>query len=257
MLSLPVVLVAAWFGHYSPPVTGAFGWILTACIGRRTTSSVVRHWSRLDSILLVTLLLLSAWHGFYRNESIFAGRDEGVYSNHAVHLARTGALRAEPTFRDLHQGANAELASGIQAGGYFFNFEQQNIYFQFPPTFALTLATAFGAGSFTGLFLLNPLLAALNTGLFFEFSQYLLRRRWAVFATACFSLNLAQVWIAHITLSEVLTQSWLLVGLILLHHSLQHKNYRLGMMAHALVAACTFVRIDAYLVLLGLCCFDA
>ncbi len=256
LVSLPVLFITAWWDAYSPPLAGSLGWVLTALGARRHLAGLFTGWRRADRWLALGVLALAIWHGCYRTESLFAGRDEGVYSNHAVHLARTGALRATPTFGELYEGHNVALAGGLQAGGYFFDVEQGDIYFQFPPTFALTLAAAFGAGSFTGLFLLNPLLAALNAGLFFVLLQRALNARWALLGTAVFSLNLAQVWIARITLSEVLTQSWLFAGLLLLLLALQHRDRRTSLLAHGLIAACTFVRVDAYLVLIGLAGFD-
>lgn len=256
LLSLPALFVAAWFQHDHPAVFGGLGWLITIALGRRALRPHLTPWTRFDTTLTLGVLALATWHGAYRNESLFAGRDQGAYSNHAVHIARTGALRAAPTFSELYEGHNVALAGGLQAGGYFFDVEQGDIYFQFPPTFALTLAAAFGAGSFTGLFLLNPLLAALNAGLFFVLLQRALNARWALLGTAVFSLNLAQVWIARITLSEVLTQSWLFAGLLLLLLALQHRDRRTSLLAHGLIAACTFARVDAYLVLIGLAGFD-
>ncbi|WP_221029251.1 ArnT family glycosyltransferase [Actomonas aquatica] len=257
VLTWPLLFVAAWVGAFKPVLFGVAGWTLTAACLPRLYRELRPVWARTDTVLLLVAALIFAWHGLYRNESIFSGRDQGVYSNHAAHIARTGDLRAAPPYADLFVPENSMLISGAQAGGYFFDATQENIYFQFPPTFAITLAQAFGGGGFLGMFLFNPLLAALNTLLFYEFARRLFASRWAWFATALFSLNLAQIWIARITLSEVITQTWLLGGLILLHQAFTRRQVGLGVLAHALIATCTFVRIDAYLVLLGLCAFDA
>ncbi len=251
VLSLPILVGSAMLGWFSPTAIGTLGWLL-AIWRWSSVRTVFRLRSRLDLPLLVAGLLLTAWHITYHTESILAGRDQGVYSNHAVHLATTGDLRVKGLFSELYVEPNRALASALQAGGYFFDFENKHVTLQFAPTFALYLAQGYGIAGFGGLFALNPLLAGINAGLFFGLARRFVSTGWAAAATALFSLNLAQVWIARITLSEMLTQTWLLAGLVLMRIALEQRKRAVWLIGSLLIASCTFIRVDAFLLVIAL-----
>ena len=240
----------AWLDWYSPAVVGFLGWVLAALTRHRLTPGTGRF-DRSQLLVLLGAVVLAIWSGRLATESILAGRDEGVYSNHAVHLARTGALRVAPTFQELFEPDYFSLAAEAQAGGYFFDIEEENIYLQFPPSFALFLAQAFGIGGYTGLFWFNPLLGALNVLLFFGVARRLLPVSWAGLGTVFFALVLPQFWIVRVTLSEVLTQTLLLAGLGLFFDGVKARHARSYLAAGALLALGTFVRIDAYLAVIA------
>jgi len=251
ILSLPLMVVSAALGWFAPAALGALGWGCTA-MKLRPWAGGIRVVPRRDFPLLAAALLLAGWHTAYRTESIFSGRDQGVYANHAVHLAETGDLRVNALYGELFDGPNLALASALQAGGYFFDAENKNVYLQFAPTFALYLAQGYGIGGFPGLFAVNPLLAGLNVVLFFGLARRFVASPWAVAATALMALNLGQIWIARITLGEVLTQNWLLAGLVLLRVAWQQQHRTSWLLGGLLVAACTLIRVDAYLLIIAL-----
>ncbi|MCF3649189.1 hypothetical protein [Synoicihabitans lomoniglobus] len=252
LAAFPVLAVPAWFGVFSPPLIGLGGWIVT-WFCRHTWRAAASSSVRGNRVLAAAASGLIIWNGVFATESIFSGRDQGVYSNHAAHIARTGELRADAMFEGLFEPGNFGLASGSQAGGYFFDTAAKNIYFQFAPTFALYLAQAFGIGAFYGLFAFNPFLSGLNALLFFALARRLLSPRIAALTTAYFALNISQIWIVRITLSEVLTQTWLLAGLVLLHHALSRLDRRTFTSGVVLLASCTLARVDAYLIIIAIC----
>ncbi len=251
LLSLPILVGCAAGGAYSPAAIGGLGWLLSGWLARRGVfrGRINPRW---DPILITVAVILAGWHVHFRTESIFAGRDQGVYSNHAVHLAQEGQLRVNTVYRDLFEPSNWALAPALQAGGYFFDFEAEHITLQFAPTYALYLAQGYGAAGFLGLFAVNPLLAAINAVLFFGLARRCMTKFWALAATALFALNLAQVWIARITLSEVLTQTWLLAGLVAMRLAFAQQHQRSLLIGGLLVASCSFVRVDAFLLIIAL-----
>lgn len=251
ILALPLLVGTAVGGWYSPWLIGTLGWVVTG-VKLRPFLADLPGLRFLDLGLLTLALAVGGWHTTYRTESIFAGRDQGVYSNHALHLAETGQLRIDPIYRDLFTDADGALAAALQAGGYFFDFAAQNIYLQFAPTFALYLAQGYGMAGDLGLFAVNPWLAALNTVLFFGLARRWLPPLWTLAATALFTFNLAQVWIARITLSETLTQTWFLAGLLLLQIALAHPHRATWLLGALLVASCTLIRVDAFLLVIAL-----
>lgn len=248
----PILFVTANLNVFSPSVIGLAGWAISFAVGFlliiSPPSSYNSKASKIDYLIAGLSIVMVAFNGIYTSESILGGRDQGLYATHGAHIAQTGRLRSEPPYEKLYEGENLELVSSSNPGGYFFDFHNGDMYMQFPPTVALHLGQFFGIGSYEGLLWFNPLIAGINILLFFGLSIQFMSRRWAFVGTCLFALNAAQVWNARITLSEILTQNFILAGLALAAASLAREN-RLGYIVACLIAsAAAFTRVDGFLI---------
>lgn len=200
-----------------------------------------------DTIFPLCLALaLFVFYGLFASESVFTGRDEGVYSNHAASIARTGWLFFDLPHEILLEPGYWSFYGTTNPNGYVHEPRNNWLYAQFPPTVSLNMAPAFGVHGYRGIILFNSLIAACSSMLFFSLLRTFLFRKWAVLGTCFFALNLAQTWNARITLSEPLTQLVLLSGIVVATTFLVKGNpskYYIGLL---IASTCAFVRVDGF-----------
>ena len=254
--TLPLLALAAT-GLYSPMFLGAVGWLGCGWFAWKARElGWWRRWERPrwgDAIALVAVIALALWHADRAAESLLGGRDEGVYSNHGAHIARTGDLRAPMPHDGLDLDVGASILVATNPNGFFYDFEDNNIDLQFPAAFALQLAQAFGVKNWEGLFSLNPFLGAWNAILFIALARLWVSWRWAITFGILFALSPAQVWNSRVTLSEMLAQSWILGGLALALRGWRTSNTTAVMWGQGLACAAAFARVDAFLIPVTLC----
>lgn len=250
-LTLPfwslVLTTSAHFDTLSCVAWGAFGWLLSLALGvyalRRPWLGQRQSWLKRLLLAAVTLVALGLYAAF-PNDSFFVGRDQGTYSNQALHIAHTGQLKL-----DWPQGFDdpkmkRKTPPGWGATGIYPGTASLTI--QFSPVLPVWLAFAFSSFGVHGLFGFNALVATLCIGVFFALASRLIPRRMALVATAFFALNPMQIWIARVALSEVLAQYLLLSGALLLL-LLCRARPRLGWLLGAfVVGSSVFVRIDGF-----------
>ncbi len=248
---LPILIAAAWIGIFNAAWIGAAGWIVSA-LGLFKLQKVKT--SPLDAtawLAIAFALMTFAWNATYSNESLATGRDQGVYSNQAVVIAKTGSLYSQELFENQFDQEYHHLVRGNQSGGLYFVYEKKHIVFQFAPAFASLLAQGYGISGYNGLFAVNPLLSSLAGLFLFALLRLVVPGRWAFFGLLCFSLNLVQFWNARITLSEILAQIFLLGGLLTTSNAWKNQSFAGFIAGCSLIALNSAIRIDGYLAVIG------
>lgn len=208
---------------------------------RRSAKRAGADWVRAGLVLGITLAGL-LYLGFPA-ESIYGGRDEGVYAMHGTWIARHGRLDVPyPWPDDAH-----DVFKDIWVGFPGFYKTEPTMTVQFGHLFSVWLAQAHATLGEHGLFRLNAVFAVLFIGAFYGLSRTALPAPYAAAATLFLAFNPSQLWMARITLSEILTQLLVWSGLLLLTEGLRIYDRRLARWAGILLGLSAFVRFDSLL----------
>ena len=191
-------------------------------------------------ILAVGLCVAAALYLGFPTESIYGARDEGIYAGHAIYIARHGRVDVpypwpkdlEATFVDRWDGFPGLYKT------------QGTMTVQFAYVFPAWLAQAYASFGQNGLFRLNAAFACLSLAVFYGLCRMALPTAYAVVATLFFALNPSQLWMARITLSEVLAQLLIWSGLLLLLEALRSEERPLARWAGVFFGLSAFVRFD-------------
>lgn len=251
---LPILVACAWLGIFNAAYLGGLGWVASGILFFIAKKSPSGKLDSADWLAITFSFVVFAWNAYYANESLQGGRDQGVYSNQAMVIARTGSLFSEELFENQLDTEYHHLVRGNQSGGIYFEYDNKRIVFQFAPGFATLLAQGYGMGGYTGLFSVNPALSCLAGLFLFSFIRLIAARRWALFGLVIFSLNIVQFWNARITLSEILAQALLLGGIFVASRSWQTASRGGFALGCILIALNSAVRIDGFLAEIGVAC---
>jgi hypothetical protein len=176
-------------------------------------------------------------------ESIYGGRDEGVYSMHGTWIARHGRLDVPYPWPEDAHGTFSEAWIGFPG----FYRTEPTMTVQFGHLFSVWLAQAYATLGPDGLFRLNALFAVLFLGVFYGLCRTALPAPYAVAATLFLAFNPSQLWMARITLSEIPTQLLIWTGLLLLVESLRAGSRPLARWAGVFLGLSALVRFDSLL----------
>lgn len=196
-----------------------------------------------NGVLATGLILAAALYLAFPGESIYGGRDEGVYSSLAVRLARHGQLQVPYPFSPDLAPIFADAFIGFP--GYYKTQPLMNP--QFGHLLPVWLAQAFATLGQHGLFGLNAVFAVLSLAVFYGLCRMAVAPPYAVVATLFLALNPSQVWIARMTLAEVLTQLFTWSGLLLLLQALRDGTRAPARWAGVFIGLSSFVRFDGLL----------
>lgn len=245
--SLPMLLLAA-FGIFHPAEIGAVGWLLCLAFAFSQRKKIApsfrafpREMHRADWLFLAGFGAICFFYFAFPTDSIFGGFDQGVYENHAIHLARTGRLDlpypvADPALRDaLH------LPEGLYP-------TQPTITVQFLHLLPVWLAQSFACGGEKMLVRFLALIGALDALLIFGLLGTLVPKRFAAIGALFFALSPAQLWNARITLSEILAQMFIWAALLLFTLSLQKRRRLPAALAGWMLGMGCIAHIDVFLV---------
>lgn len=242
------MLASAAAGLYSARVFGLIGWAVTLCaltglIKRRAASTRIEpRLSAWDWALGAGLILAAGLYLGFPNESMLGGRDQGTYANHAIFIARHGRLDVPyPWPAGLHSLFFPPFRGFPGVSG-----TSPNMTVHFPHLFPVWLAQAFSTFGHHGLFRLNGIFALLSAAIFCGICRFVLPNGYAVVATLFLALNPSQIWLARTTLAEMLTQLFVLAGLLALTYAMEGNNQRLARWAGVLFGISTLVRIDSF-----------
>ena len=194
-----------------------------------------------DALLIAGLVVAAALYFGFPTESIYGGRDEGVYANQAIYIAQHGRRDVPyPWPKD----ADAIFAAGWSGFPGLYNTAGEMTP-QFSQVFSAWLAQAFATFGHHGLFRLNAVFALLSLAVFYGLCVIAVGRPYAVSATLFLAFNPSQLWMARITLSEILTQLFIWSSLLVLMQALSQGRPSLARWAGVFVGCAALVRFDA------------
>ncbi len=208
----------------------------------REKVSLLTAW---DWVLVSGLVLAAALYLGFPTESIYGGRDEGVYANHAIYMARHGRLDVPYPWPADAAGIFAAVWDGFP--GFYKTPGTMTV--QFGHLFPVWLAQAFATAGHHGLFRLNAFFAMLSLAVFYGLCRIAVPKPYAVIATLFLAFNPSQLWMARITLSEVFTQLFTWSGLALLLHALRDRRPALARWTGVFLGFSAFVRFDSLFLL--------
>lgn len=244
----PVFVLLAQAHLFNPPAIGSIGWIMLAAwaYARRGTRWQWRA-AAPDAIIALGVVVFVTVAVIGRDEPWGMGRDQQVYAEFAVLLARTGSASIKVEAQDA---ADADLLRSIGADREVNRFLgiaravndasiEQSSYL--PLGWPAWLAIAFTVGKFPALHSANALVFALGALLLFP---VLRRRAGTALATASVITLLAlpsSLWIAGISLSEPFAMVIWLATMGIYASPTDHARRWVP----AMVFAASTVRIDA------------
>jgi hypothetical protein len=193
--------------------------------------------------LVIGIALAAVLYAGFPAESIYGGRDEGVYAMHGTWIARHGRLDVPYPWPENAHRIFADAWVGFPG----FYKTESTMTVQFGHLFSVWLAQAFATLEKHGLFRLNALFATLFLGVFYGFCRLALPAPYAVAATLFLAFNPSQLWMARITLSEIFTQLLIWTGLLFLAESLRDNARPLARWAGVFLGLSAFVRFDSFL----------
>ena len=245
--SLPLLL-SAELGVYHAAGLGIAGWVISLAGGigylmirRRDAAETRPAFSSWDRVLVAGLLLAAVIYLGYPTESIFGGIDQGVYANTAVFLAREGHLEVPYPWRDPEE----HFLGFLNIAGFYRTHSGMNP--QFGHLLPCWLAQAYATFGDGGLFRFNGLLALVSLLCFHAVCLSAVPKPYAVSATLFLALNPSQIWLARITLSEILAQLFIWAGLLVMSQALKTRSAPAARWAGFFLGLATLVRIDCFL----------
>ena len=241
-----LLVVLALSNHYSPTLVGISGWILVTYISLAYwQAAFFRAFLVENRWVIFGLLALAGVYLGFPTESIYGGRDEGVYANHAIYLATYGhANIAYPWAERL----NALFAASWERfPGFLATYPAMTG--QFPLAYPVWLGQAYATLGSHGLFGLNGVLAVLSIVIFYGVARFIMAKPYALCASVLFALNPAQIWISRITLAEIFTQLIIWAGLLLLISAIKNGNKNLARLGGLVIGFTPFIRLDGFLLL--------
>ena len=248
LLGTPVLLGAVLLEARAPEVIGFAGWAASAWFaqGLRRWPQAGREeamrsgWPQAMAIAVVAFLINAAYSG----ESVFVGRDQAVYANQGLHIAREGSLTIPYPLASFEAEYMDVLGPLYAATGLYTSSGEMEV--QFSPVLPIWLAQAFHCFGYAGLFSVNAMAASFSVLLFHGLAYFMAGRRTALWATAFFAFNPAQIWISRITLSEVFAQHVFLAGALAFAWSSRRRRRWLATLGGLLTGSMAFVRIDGF-----------
>jgi hypothetical protein len=206
-------------------------------------------------VLITGLIAVAIIYIGFPTESIWGGRDHGVYANHGTYISRHGRLdvpypyskSSESLFKEAILDSLRALPDSLKFFFPGFYLTSQTITVQFSHLFPVWLAQAFSTFGHYGLFRLNALFALLSSGIFYGLCRSFTPKPYAVIATLFLLLNPSQIWMSRITLTEIFTQFSILSGFLVLALAIKNSNRILARWAGLFFGFSALIRIDSLL----------
>jgi len=216
---------------------------------------------RWEYALFSVALLVAFFHALFPTYYMLGGRDPGLYFMYAVVIGKTGGL-------ELMTAANLVAGSGFERfihplypGLYDpvsrgFDSDPTLYFAQFHHAFSAFSAILYQLAGIEGVVRTNAVISFFALWSFGEVIRRLCGARLAVVGILFLGLNVAFVWNARTTLTEMMSLAAVFAGLAFLITALEKENrYWQAALAGALLSISVFSRIDGVLVsglLLGL-----
>lgn len=242
-----VLIALVLVNLYQSAWVGVMGWIAAAYMfwSLKKNQPSLFSTAKLSGGLALILFFASIVYLGFPTESIYIDRDQGVYTNHAIYMANHGR---SDIFYPWPENLNALFGPSWAGFPGFFGFYPRMIG-QFPHGFTIWLSQAYASFGYFGLVRLNGVFALLAAAIFYQLVRIILPQRYALGATFLFAFNPAQIWLARITLAEVLVQLFVLSGLLLLTLAIKDQNKILARWGGIFVAFSALIRLDSFMLL--------
>ena len=246
--SIPL-LVTAIGGYYRAEYFGAVGWLISIFSllllvkKGRISSLLTFRLSQWEWLLVIGLVLAAFFYFSFPAESIIMNRDEGLYTNHGIYIAHHGRTDVPyPWPTDIHP----DFSTGFSQNYPGLYPTKPTMTVQFSHLLPVWLAQAFSTLGHHGLFRLNALFAILALGIFYGFCRHFMREPFAVIATLFLAFNPSEIWLARITLSEVLTQLFIWSAFFMMFNALKNNNKNMARCTAFLFAFSTLIKVDGF-----------
>lgn len=246
--SIPL-LISAMVGVYRAEYFGLLGWAITLIALIRLLrkpnllSQISFGISKWDFLLLCGLIASAYFYLAFPSESIYLRQDEGLYANHGIYIANHGRLDVVYPWPDdldqiFHKGFK-------EIPGLYLTKSSMTV--QFAHLLPVWLAQAFSTFDYHGLFRLNAIFALLSLCIFYSLCRSIIPKGYAVIVTLFLAFNASQLWMARITLTEILTQLFIWSGLLALLVAHKNGKRRVAILAGIILGFSSLVRIDSFL----------
>ena len=248
--SVPMLILAI-FRVYLAWIIGAAGWLIVIMMlpylwkGRSHTPDNPTRLDRWDYLLVFCMVAIVYLYCGYPNESMLDDSDPAVYANHAVWIAHHGRL-------DVQYAWSADIDTLFSDSfkdflGLYHTPGTMTV--QFAHLFPVWLAQAYSSFGYAGLLSLNGIFGILSILILWGVLRRAVTPGIALVAVLFLALSPGQMWLARITLTEILTQVFTWTGVLLLVSALRLEDIKLGWIAGAIIAFAALVRIDSLLLL--------
>lgn len=187
-------------------------------------------------------LIIAAAITSFTVPTIFSGRDQGSYSNAAIHLSENHQLAfstpASEAFFELHEPGRA-----LNFPGFDYTNDGK-LTPQFPLGYIVWLASLFTLFGLSGLMIANAVTLALFLVAFYFLLRLFVSRSYATWGFAIASTSLPVVWFSKITLSENLAIALFTLLALNLILAFKEKSLIFAITASALAGFFAFTRIE-------------
>jgi hypothetical protein len=253
----PLLLLSMILGVFNGNVNGIIGWfilLVTLLINNRK-KIFIKSWhlsfsnlktiSIMDVLFILCLFFMVIIYLGYPHESIFGGRDQGIYSNSAVFIAKTGGLYVD--FPVFSSNEYKSFLPGLNKLG-------ETISVQFSHLFSVWLAQAFFTFGKYGLFGMNAIFGIVSVILFRLLLSEYVEKNYSIIGSLLLGFNVGEIWHSRLTLTEVFTQIMILSSLLFLLWSFKKNEYAWAGWAGFTLGVAVLCRIDSILLIPLLTC---
>ena len=236
---------------------------LTAAVGAAIAvaryGNVERPGSRIEQrtcdVLVIAGVVVWACLGMaYSAQHVFTDRDPATYA-----MAGAWLVENETVAIDMPDPLQGLPGATVSSAG-FDRLRESNESVIYPQGVHL-LPTLLGLGGrivgVEGMLMLNVLFGATAILAVYGFGRMLVRPRWATVVSAAFAATLPLIYFSRDTYTEPLTATFVFGALALLWAAQVSKRPALWFLAGLVAGASVLVRIDGYLILIGLAVFLA
>jgi hypothetical protein len=172
------------------------------------------------------------------------GRDMAVYANHAIYMSHHGRLDVP------YPGGitpDALPAGWVGFSGVYSTEPTMTV--QFAHVFPAWLAQAFAAFGYGGMLRLNAVLAIVSLIALFVLARRFMSEGVAAMGVLFLAFNAGQVWVVRNTLTEPMTQLFVVVGLLLLAAPNAVRPRAAAAWAGIAIGMTALVRLDSLVLL--------
>jgi hypothetical protein len=264
-ISLALVLLLAAAHRYSFTrlliADGLVAVALLAASWRRSLPAAARP--GLTALIPVALAIVAAWRFAPPSEYVIGGKDPGVYINAGVQIAQRGTIAyhdpvvaSVPAFaRDLFLPQDTNRPGFVAPrfmGFYVLDPDLGTVVCQFPHLFPASIAIGYGAAGLTGARWAVTAWAVLGLLAVYFLAVRLVGRPAAALTAALLLLHVLEVWFARYPNAEMTMQALLFAALLANARAHVDGDAFFAPIAGTLLGLLLFLRIDAFVPLVGL-----